>query len=170
MQDQLARISGRPTAGHHPIAAAGESRVAPLVGGPGAGFRKRSVAILRYFDVVLVVLVAAPALALGAPVLGYAIGAGVWIIQRIVAQLDRRWLGKAAAPRTQLGFNLFEAFGRIWLLAGAIVLAGVASGRADGLTAALVIFGAYSVAFVIRVFSGPPTPPASSQPQREALR
>ena len=59
-------------------------------------------------------------------------------------------------PRAQLGANLFEAFGRIWLLAGAIVLAGVAGGRPDGLTAALVIFGAYSLAFVVRVFSGPP--------------
>jgi len=123
------------------------------------------MAILRYFDVVLVVLLAAPALALGAPTLGYAIGAGAWIIQRIVAQLDRRWVGKAAAPRAQLGFNLFEAFGRIWLLAGAIVLAGVAGGRSDGLTAAVVIFCAYSVAFVIRVFSGPPPPPAKPQPK-----
>jgi hypothetical protein len=122
------------------------------------------MAILRYFDVVLVLLVTAPALALGAPALGYAIGAGAWILQRIVAQLDRRWVGKAAAPRTQLGFNLFEAFGRIWLLAGAIVLAGVLGGRADGLTAAVVIFCAYSVAFVIRVFSGPPSP-AKPQPR-----
>ena len=32
----------------------------------------------------------------------------------------------------------------------------VAGGRRDGLTASLVIFGAYSVAFAIKVFSGPP--------------
>jgi hypothetical protein len=134
-----------------------------MAGGPGAGFRALTMAILRYFDILLVLLVAAPALVLGAPVLGYAIGAGAWILQRIVAQLDRRWVGRATAPRTQLGFNLFEAFGRIWLLAGAIVVAGVAGGRADGLTAALVIFCAYSVAFVIRVFSGPPASPAKPQ-------
>ena len=112
--------------------------------------------ILRYLDVVLVAVAAAPALALGTPVLGYAVGAGAWVVQRIIAQADRRWVGKAAEPRTQLGLSLFEAFGRIWLLAGAIVAAGVAGGRADGLTAALTIFGAYSVAFAIRVLTGPP--------------
>ena len=40
--------------------------------------------------------------------------------------------------------RLFESFGRIWLLAGAIIIAGVAGGRKDGLTAAIVIVGAYS--------------------------
>jgi hypothetical protein len=115
--------------------------------------------ILRYLDVVLVVLAAAPVLALGAPALGYVIGAGMWVAQRLIAELDRRWIRNATAPRTQLGLNLFEAFGRIWLLAGAIVAAGVAGGRADGLTAALTIFGAYSVAFGIRLIMGPPQPP-----------
>jgi hypothetical protein len=112
--------------------------------------------ILRYLDVVVVVLATPLALASGAPALGYAIGAVAWILQRILAHADRRWISKAREPRTQLGLNLAEAFGRIWLLAGAIILAGVAGGRADGLTAALTIFGAYSVAFVVRVLSGPP--------------
>jgi hypothetical protein len=122
-------------------------------------------AVLRNLDVVLVVIVAPVALALGAPVLGYAIGAGAWVVQRIVAHYDRRWLSREAAPRTQLGFNLFEAFGRIWLLAAAIVAAGVAGGRADGLTAALVIFGAYSLAFAVRVLTGPPQRKAAPQPK-----
>lgn len=84
------------------------------------------------------------------------------MIQRIIAVLDRRLVGKAAELRRQLGLSLFEAFGRIWLLAGAIVVAGVAGGRADGLSAALTIFGAYSVAFAIKVLTGPP--------QRKAVR
>jgi thiamine pyrophosphokinase len=37
-----------------------------------------------------------------------------------------------------------------------IVIAGVAGGRVDGLTAALVTMGAYSVAFGIKVIMGPP--------------
>jgi len=128
---------------------------------PGAGTggsldAALALAILRYADVVFVVIAASVAVALGAPALGCAIGAGAWVLQRIVAQLDRRWINNASEPRTQLGLNLFEAFGRIWLLAGAIILAGVAGGRADGLTTALVIFGAYSVAFAARVITGPP--------------
>jgi hypothetical protein len=110
----------------------------------------------HYLDVALVVLAMAPALALGAPVLGYAVAAGGWILQRAIAETDRRWIRRVAEPRKQLGVSLFEAFGRIWLLAGVIIIAGVVGGQRDGLTAALVIFGAYSVAFVIKVITGPP--------------
>jgi hypothetical protein len=112
-------------------------------------------AILRYLDVVLLAVAAPVALTLGAPALGYAIGAGVWIVQRILAQLDRRLIAGAREPR-RFGLNLVEAFGRIWLLAGGIVVAGVVGGRADGLTAALLIFGAYSVAFAVRLVDGRP--------------
>jgi len=147
--------SAAPTASHGTATA----------GGVGATLEKCAMAVLRYLDVALVVIAVAPALMLGVPMLGYLIGAGVWILQRIIAQADKRWVSKAAEPRTQLGLNLFEAFGRIWLLAGAIIVAGVAGGRADGLTAAVTICGAYSVAFVIRVFSGPP-----SSSRREAAR
>src|ERR1700683_2344256 len=112
--------------------------------------------LLSYVDVALVVLAMAPAVALGAPVLGYAIAAGGWILQRAIAETDRRWIRRVAEPRKQLGVSLFEAFGRIWLLAGVIIIAAVAGANKDGLTAALVIFGAYSVAFVIRVMTGPP--------------
>jgi|SRR5271157_15345 len=129
-----------------------------------------SASILSYLDVALVVVATVPVLALGAPALGYAIGAVAWVLQRILAQADRRWIRNATEPRTQLGLNLFEAFGRIWLLAGAIVAAGVAGGRADGLTAALTIFCAYSVAFAIRVLSGPPTRPAGSPAATQKTR
>jgi hypothetical protein len=114
--------------------------------------------LLDYLDVLLVALAAIPAVALGAPALGYGVGAGAWLAQRALAEADKRWIRKANEPRTQLGLSLFEAFGRIWLLAGAIIVAGVAGGRADGLTAALVIFGAYSVAFAVKLLTGPPQP------------
>jgi hypothetical protein len=110
---------------------------------------------LHYLDVILVLLAMAPAVALGAPVLGYAIGAGGWILQRAVAETDRRWILRVDEPLKQLGVSLFEAFGRIWLLAGAIILAALIGGREDGLTASLVIFGAYSVAFLIKVLTRP---------------
>ena len=113
-------------------------------------------AMVRYLDVIVVVLVAPLAIALGAPVVGYLVGGGAWVATRVLAELDRGWIRRAREPRTQLGLHLFEAFGRIWLLAAAIVVAGVAGGREDGLTAALTIFGAYSVAFGVKVLFGPP--------------
>jgi hypothetical protein len=117
---------------------------------------RRGIAALKYLDVVVVLVAAAPAIALGAPTFGYIVGAGGWILQRAVQVVDRQWAARLREATTQLGVHLFEAFGRIWLLAGAIILAGVAGGRADGLTAAIVIFGAYSVAFGVRLISGPP--------------
>jgi hypothetical protein len=111
--------------------------------------------LLRYLDVVVVAVATAPALALGVPALGFALGAGGWIVQRLVQLGDRTLLTRFQNPRALLTANLFEAFGRIWLLAAAIVIAAAAGTRADGLTAALVIFAAYSLAFVIRVLTGP---------------
>jgi hypothetical protein len=131
-----------------------------LAVGVGAAPDQSSMMVPRYLDVVLVALAAVPAIALGAPALGYAVGGGAWIVQRIVGAIDRRLLNRGTTLRAQLGFNLFEPFLRIWLLAGAIVLAGVAGHRSDGLTAAIVIFAAYSIAFAVRLLSGPPPPRA----------
>jgi hypothetical protein len=136
-------------------AASGEPVVAV---GADAAWQERLMLVLRYLDVVLVAILAVPAIALDAPAFGYLVGAGAWILQRIIAANDRRLVRRASTLRAQLGFNLFEPFARIWLLAGAIVLAGVAGHRADGLTAAVVIFAAYSIAFALRLLSGPPPP------------
>jgi hypothetical protein len=132
--------------------------MAPALSHAGASpvITRSPLQLLQYLDIALVALATPVALALGAPAFGLLIAAGAWLVQRMLAHTDRRWISRAREPRTQLGLNLAEAFGRIWLLVGAIVVAGVVGGRADGLTAALTICGAYSVAFAIRVLSGPP--------------
>ncbi len=94
---------------------------------------ERGVVVWRNLDVVLVLIAMVPALALGAPALGYLIGAGGWILQRLVAATDQRWLRRVNEPIRQLGASLGEAFARIWLLAGAIVLAAVVGSRRDAL-------------------------------------
>jgi hypothetical protein len=121
----------------------------------GTSIDAPSASVLRYLDVLFVVLAAPVAIALGASPLGYLIAAGAWVLQRVLQQLDRRWIaGRGADAR--FGLNLVDGFGRIWLLAGAIVLAAVIGGRGDGLTAALVIFCVYSIAFAMRVVEGRP--------------
>ena len=127
----------------------------------GAGQRRvvPHMLALRYLDVVFAVLAAAVGIVLGAPVLGCALGAGGWVLQRLVQSVDRSWARRLCEPRAQLGVSLFERFGRIWLLAGAIIVAGVAGERKDGLAAAIIIFCAYTIRFVIGLVSGPP--PAS---------
>ena len=112
--------------------------------------------LVRYADVVLVAVGAAIAIPLGAPAVGYAIGAGTWLLQRLLQAADKHWIERVTAPVRRLGYTLFEAFGRIWLLAGGIIVAIVVGQRSYGLTAALVILGAYTVALAVRIKSGPP--------------
>jgi hypothetical protein len=129
--------------------------------GADAAIAQRSSAILRYLDVVLVVLAVPVALVLGAPAVGVLVSAAAWVIQRVLARAGQRWIdGRGADAR--FGLNLVDGFGRIWLLAGAIVLAAVVGGRRDGLAAALLIFCAYSIAFAMRLVSGRP----QGEPQR----
>ncbi len=111
---------------------------------------------LAYADVIVVVVGAVVALLLGAPTLGCVVGALGWILQRVVQVVDRRLTARVEDSLRRAGYRSAEAFGRIWLLAGAIILAAVVGGRKDGLAAAITIFAGYSVAFVIRVMSGPP--------------
>jgi hypothetical protein len=117
--------------------------------------QRSALALAQYLDVVLVVLAVPVALALGAPAVGVLVSAAAWLIQRLLARAGQRWIaGRGADAR--FGLNLVDGFGRIWLLAGAIVLAAVVGGRRDGLAAALLIFCAYSIAFAMRLISGRP--------------
>jgi uncharacterized MAPEG superfamily protein len=125
-------------------------------GAPGQRSSSWTSVALHGADVVLVALAAIVAIVAGAPAVGCAIGAGVWILQRIVAVLDRRWADGMRDPQKQVTVNLFERFGRIWLLAGGIVVAAVVGSRSDGLAAAVIVFAAYTFVFVIKLFSGPP--------------
>ena len=80
------------------------------------------------------------ALALGAPAFGLLIAVGR-VAGAARARAHRPALDRSAREpsESQLGLDIAEAFGRIWLLAGAIVVAGVVGGRSDGLAAALTI-------------------------------
>jgi hypothetical protein len=115
-----------------------------------------TVNALQYLDVIFVVIGAILALILGAPSLGVIIGALAWILQRAIQVADRRITERVDDSLRRAGVRSAEAFGRIWLLAGAIIVAAVVGDRKDGLAAAIMICAAYSIAFAIRVMSGPP--------------
>jgi hypothetical protein len=126
------------------------------LGGSSDALRAVGIAAARNLDLPLVALGVAFALALGGPVFGLLAGAGGWFLQRAVAVVSRRVIERAAAPGSRLGLDFIEAFARIWLLAGVIVLAGAAGHRSDGLAAALVIGISYSIAFAVRIARGRP--------------
>jgi hypothetical protein len=114
----------------------------------------RTHLLFANLDLILLVPGVVLALALGAPAFGVLVGAGAWLLQRVVAVADRRAIVRTAEPGSRLGLNFIDAFARIWLLAVGIMVAGAAGSRHDGLAAALVILAGYSVAFAVRIARG----------------
>lgn len=110
--------------------------------------------ILVNLDLVVLLPAVVLALAFGAPSFGVLVGAGAWLLQRVVALADRRVIVRAAEPGSRLGLNFIDSFARIWLLVVGIVVAGAVGSHSDGLAAALVILIAYSIAFAVRIARG----------------
>ena len=103
---------------------------------------------LQYLDIVLVLIAAVIALAAGAPTIGVTAGAAAWIVLRFAQIAMDKQLVNVYDLRRRLGLGVAFSMLRVWLLAAVIVVCGLAISRADGLTAALMIFGAFSVNFL----------------------
>ncbi len=102
------------------------------------------LAPVRYLDVVLVVLAAPFVLLTGLPALGYAVGAALWIVGRVLeAYLDHR--AKRADVRAAVGLRFASMIGRTWLIGIGILAVGLGVDRTDGFTAAIVCLVAYTV-------------------------
>jgi hypothetical protein len=102
------------------------------------------LAPVRYLDVVLLVLAAPIVILMGGPVLGYAAGAVIWLVQRVL----EAWLDAAARraeTRRALALKFASMIGRTWLVVIAILVVGLSAERADGFTAAVVCLVAYTV-------------------------
>ena len=117
-----------------------------LIGAPASV--DRSLVAVLYLDVVLVLLAVPVALAAGAPPVGLIVGALAWIIGRAASAAAEKQIAAMEDFRRQIGFGVASSMLRVWLLACTIIALGIAASREDALTAALVIFGAFSVYFV----------------------
>jgi len=99
----------------------------------------------------LVVLAAALAVFLlgGLPLLGFLVGAGVWLLQRVIQVLaGRRAQAELAAGRRQRAMATIAAttLGRVWLMATVVLLVGMAD-REAGLSSALLLAVLFTVSF-----------------------
>jgi hypothetical protein len=102
------------------------------------------LAPVRYLDVVLLVLAAPFVVLLDLPVLGYAVGAGVWIVSRILeAVLEQS--ARRSDVRRAIGVKVGSMIGRVWLIGIGILAVGLGADREDGFTAAVVCLAAYTV-------------------------
>jgi hypothetical protein len=103
------------------------------------------LAIVRYLDVLIVVLAAPFVLLMGAPALGYFVGAAVWIASRVIGVAVERYARTRKSARAQIGLSFGVLMGRAWLLGITILVVGLAGDREDGLMAALLALVAFTV-------------------------
>ena len=100
--------------------------------------------LVRYMDVLLVVLAAPFVILMGGPLLGYLVGGGAWIATRVLGvAVDRYARGRSA--KQQVGLNFGALMGRAWILGITILVVGLAGDREDGLMAALLALVAFTV-------------------------
>ena len=104
-----------------------------------------SVALFRYIDVVLVVVAAPILLLIGVPAVGYAVGAGAWILLRAVGLGVERYAGATNDPSRQISARLVYMLARLFLLAIAVILVRRSNGQDAGLTCLAVIVFAFTV-------------------------
>ena len=110
---------------------------------------------VRYLDVVMIVAFLPLALLAGLPALGYVVGGAAWTLQRVLgATLD----AKAAAAtdmRKSAGIQLAGVMGRAWLMGLTILAVGLLGDRRDGLTAAVLVFAAFTVYLALSLILRP---------------
>ncbi|HEX5984111.1 MAG TPA: hypothetical protein VFY69_07895 [Solirubrobacterales bacterium] len=103
----------------------------------------------KYVDLLALVLALAVFLLGGFSLLGYAVAAGVWLVQRGVQVLaQRRMVQELARGNRQkaMGIVAGSGLGRVWLMVTAALLVGVAE-REAGLAAALLLLALFTISF-----------------------
>lgn len=100
---------------------------------------------LRFIDILFVVALAPFVVLADLPVVGYAVGAAAWIIQRFAALALERRAKVMSDARRAVGLNLAGVFARAWFVALVILVVGKANDREDGLMAAVLILVAFTI-------------------------
>jgi hypothetical protein len=111
--------------------------------------------LFRWLDVVLVVLAAPFVVLTGLPVLGYAVGAAAWIVNRALGAFVERRAKALDDVRKAVGLNLGALIARSWLVGLTILAVGLAGEREDGLTAAVLLLAAFTLYFVTSLLLRP---------------
>jgi hypothetical protein len=114
--------------------------------------------LLRYFDVVLIVVAAPIVIAIGGSASGYAIGGGAWIALRAAGEVLERNQALHANARTDVSVRLVVMLSRLFLLAIAVIIARSQVGRDAGLTSLVVIVVAFTVQLAVSATTRPRRP------------
>ena len=111
--------------------------------------------LLRYLDLVALVLALPLFIVADFPMAGYVVGAGAWLIQRAVQLLVLRRVAAAKDPRTIVGLTAGSMIARGWFCAIAIFLVGIIDSNDAGLAAALLVVALFTVYFAVGMILRP---------------
>jgi hypothetical protein len=103
----------------------------------------------KYVDLIALLAALAVFLLGGFPLLGYAVAAAVWLAQRGIQVLaQRRMKQELAAGNRQkaMGIVAGSTLGRVWLMATAVLLVGIAE-RESGLASAVLLLALFTISF-----------------------
>jgi hypothetical protein len=113
------------------------------------------VALLRYLDVVLIVVAAPIMLLIGVSAEGYLIGAGAWIGLRAAGVAVERAAAATTDMNRQIAIRLGFLMGRLFALAITVILVRKGAGQDDGLACLAVIVFAYTVSLIVSFLTRP---------------
>lgn len=110
--------------------------------------------LLGFFDLAVLVVAAPIMILIGVPAVGYAIGAGAWIVLRLGAVAVER-VAEAAPAQRAVGIRLGFMLGRLFALAIAVILVRQSDGRSAALACLAVIAVGYTLSLVTSVLNRP---------------
>ena len=117
----------------------------------------------KYVDPLLLALGLVVFLLGDLPMLGYVVGAAVWIAQRVVQVVaTKRAQAENLAGNRQKAMGIVAAttLGRVWLMATVVLVLGLTADKEDGLAAAVMILAFFTVSFAAQglsyLFGGEP--------------
>jgi hypothetical protein len=104
----------------------------------------------KYVDLLVLVAAFAVFVLAGLPMGGYAVAAGVWLLQRgIQMLLAHRAAAELAAGNRQRAMAMVavSGLGRVWLMVTAVLLSGLLTEREVGLSAGVLLVVLFTVSF-----------------------
>lgn len=103
----------------------------------------------KYVDLLALVAALAVFVIGDFPLLGYAVAAAAWLVQRGIQMLaQRRMKQELAAGNRQkaMGIVAGSTLGRVWLMATCVLLVGIAE-RESGLASAILLLALFTISF-----------------------
>jgi hypothetical protein len=102
----------------------------------------------KYVDLLALALALPVFLVAGFPMLGYAVGAAVWLVQRGVQSVAARRAKEELAHgerQRAMGIVAGTGLGRVWLMAAVVLVVGLAIERQAGLAAAVLVVVLFTI-------------------------